>query len=554
MTTRMSRLFIQTLREAPSEARTRGQQLLTRAGLIRSVGGTGYAFLPMGVQARQKLLCRALDRLGTVGSQAIVVPAVQLLDFTGEKDAGVRFRDRSQRAMTLAAAHDRAVLALSAGVIQSYKQLPVLLHEAWEPYLSDEGGSAGLINTAQGQVLDGYGVHAEREGMLDGCQSFRTLLSQVCAEAADGVLVAECDGDASELIYPVDGGPEALARCPACGYAAVQSAARIRQEIAAEEPSPRADVATPDCKTIADLARYLNIPASRTAKVVFLVADTPGQGDRFVFAMVRGDTALNEEKLKRVLNAGSIGPASEDEIRAAGAEPGYGSPVGLSDATIVVDTLAANSPNLVAGANRPGYHAINVNHGRDYQATVVADIAMAQAGSPCPACGSSMVIGQGAVLARVWPAGEVGGEVSYLDRLGAARSAHLSRCRLYVDRLLAAAAESHSDEHGLAWPAAVAPYEVYLLTLGKAAPELTDAAERAANELSAAGISVLYDDRDERAGVKFNDADLIGAPVRIAIGDRGLKAGVAEVKRRESAEVEQAPLAELAANVRRLLA
>ena len=194
--------------------------------------------------------------------------------------------------------------------------------------------------------------------------------------------------------------------------------------------------------------------------------------------------------------------------------------------TVVADTLAANSPNLVAGANRPGYHAVNVNHGRDYQATVVADIAMAQNGSPCPNCGGPLAHRARRRAGHVWPAGETTGEASYLDRSGVARPAYLSRYRLYVDRLLAAAAESHNDEQGLAWPASIAPYDVYLLTLGKATPELTEVAERVAGELTAAGINVLYDDRDERAGVKFNDADLIGAPVRVTLGDRGLKAGV----------------------------
>jgi prolyl-tRNA synthetase len=309
-------------------------------------------------------------------------------------------------------------------------------------------------------------------------------------------------------------------------------------------------VETPNCKTIAELASFLNIPTSRTAKAVFLVAHIAGQGDRFVFAVVRGDTALNEQKLKAVLNADALGHATEDEIRQAGAEPGYGSPVGLTGVLVVADELAAHSPNLVAGANRAGYHALNVNHGRDYQATLVAEIAMAQEGSPCPKCGSPLALESGVALMEMWQAGDRLAQIldaTYLDGAGRAYPLALGRYRVHVDRLLAAIAEAHHDEHGILWPAAVAPYQVHLMTLGKATPEVTAAAERLYANLTGDGIGVLYDDRDERAGVKFNDADLIGAPLRVAVGDRGLKGGTVEVKRRDQAEVRPVPVDELVA-------
>jgi prolyl-tRNA synthetase len=324
---------------------------------------------------------------------------------------------------------------------------------------------------------------------------------------------------------------------------------------------PMQDVETPDCKTIADLASFLGIPASRTAKVVFLVAAIPGGGDRFVFAVVRGDTALNEDRLKAALGAESAGPATEAEIRLAGAEPGYGSPVGLTRATVVVDTLAARSPNLVAGANRAGYHTLNVNLGRDYQASLVAEIATAQEGSPCPGCGSSLGIEKGIALLETFQEGgglssnlnpEVMGlRATYLDSSGNSLPIALGRYRAYVDRILAVLAERHYDEHGFIWPAAVAPYRVHLMTVGKASPEVNAAVERVYDDLTGAGIEVLFDDRDERAGVKFNDADLLGAPWRVAVGDRGLQNGLVEVKARNQAEVQLVALEQVTTQVQR---
>ena len=221
---------------------------------------------------------------------------------------------------------------------------------------------------------------------------------------------------------------------------------------------------------------------------------------------------MNETKLKRVLNAETVGPATEAEIRDMGAEPGYGSPVGLEGITVVVDDLIPRSPNLVAGANRPGYHTLNVNYGRDYEASIVADITLARSGDPCPECGRALRVEQGIELASVVKLGQDLSralDATYLDHDGAAQPMVMGRYRLFADRVLAAVAEAHHDEHGLIWPPAVAPYDVYLMTLGKWSETVEAAAGRLYEALTSAGLGVLFDDRDERAGVKFNDADLL---------------------------------------------
>jgi prolyl-tRNA synthetase len=472
--------------------------------------------------------------------------------------------------MVFGSGHETAVLALSIGLIRSYRQLPILLYEAWQHY-RDPGGSAfagGLLGAREGRVVDAYGLYRDAGELAEEYGKHHGALSEMFAGwdvGARDVICAE-DGEGRPLahvtLYPVEDGEQAYARCPACGYAADQAVARVGgKPLAPEELLPLQDVETPDCKTIADLASFLGIPASRTAKVVFLVATIAGESDRFVFAVVRGDTALNEAKLKAVLGAENVGPATEAEIRQAGAEPGYGSPVGLTGVTVVVDTLAALSPNLVAGANKPGYHTLNVNLGRDYQATVVAEIATAQEGSPCPCCGLPVVMEQGIALAETHQAGDrlsrdlnpegSGLRATYLDSSGRSLPIALGHYRVYVDRTIAALAERHHDGSGLVWLAAVAPYHVHLMTVGKSGPEVNAAVERVYAGLMGAGIDVLFDDRDERAGVKFNDADLLGAPWRVAVGERGLQSGAVEVKARNRAEVELVALEQVISYVGR---
>jgi prolyl-tRNA synthetase len=442
--------------------------------------------------------------------------------------------------------------------LQSYRQLPALLYHVWGPFRDEGRAWGGLFGAREPRLLDGYSLHpdgADLDELRPRVQAAFTGILERC-ELGWLSVAAGADEDTArvdKLIWPSELGEETALVCAACGYAAEQSIARAAKPAPpAEELLPMQDVETPDCKTIADLARFLKIPEARTAKALFLVAYVEGEGDRFVFVVLRGDTALNEAKLKRVLGAQTVGPATEAEIRAAGAEPGYGSPVGLAGVSVVVDDWIPNSPNLVAGANRPGYHTLNVNYGRDYQAAVVADITLAQEGDGCPECGAPLRAERGvelAALARLDDGYSRELNATYLDQAGQAQPLVVGRYRLYLDRLLAAVAETHHDEHGLRWPAAVAPYQVYLMTLGKRSEAVEAAAGRLYAELSAAGVDVLFDDRDERAGVKFNDADLLGLPLRVAAGERGLQSGSVELKRRGAAEVEAVPLEDVTRRV-----
>ncbi len=554
---RMSQLLLQTLREAPSEARAPGYQFLQRGGYLRLLPGGDVAFLPLGVKAKQRIAALAIAEIEKLGGQPIALPLVQPIELVGTaaqnaRQAGQRFRDRSQREVVLSRSHIAASLAAAGRAIQSYRQLPVFVYESWRRFSETDRPAGGLFGVRESDIVEGCSLHSTDAELVEFYPRVLAAFQQIFEQCALPVVAVEAAMGptgrpaAHSLVLPHPAGAESVVTCQGCGYAARQSIATTRKEYpAAEEPLPLEDVATPDCKTITDLAQFLAIPESRTEKAIFLVASYEARPDQFVFVVVRGDTSLSEEKLKQVLGAVDVGAATEAEIRAAGAEPGYGSPLGLSDVLVVADDLVVHSPNLVAGANRPGYHTRNVNHGRDYRASIVTDLVLAETGSACPKCGARLQVETGIELASMELVGMRESErleATYLDRDGRSQSIACGRYQFDIDKVFAATAEIHNDAQGLLWPFAATPFHIYLMTVGKASVELTATADSIYIALRQAGFDVLYDDRDERAGVKFNDSDLLGIPLRIAVGDRGLKAGSVEVKKRGGADIENVPL------------
>jgi prolyl-tRNA synthetase len=356
-------------------------------------------------------------------------------------------------------------------------------------------------------------------------------------------------------------GEDTLILCAACGYSANRQVARFRKPPAApEELKPPEKVHTPDCKTIEDLANLLGLPKSKTAKAVFFVAAIPeGENltEKFIFAVIRGDMELNETKLANAVAARELRPATEDEIRATGAVPGFASPIGL-DANkgkflIVADDSLTTSPNLVAGANQADTHLLNTNYGRDYKADIVTDIAAADEGHACPECGQPVHVSRGVEVGNIFKLGTRYSDAlgcSYLDKDGQQKPVIMGSYGIGVGRLLACAAEEHHDEHGLIWPVTIAPYQIHLVPLrGKGSPQAEETAEKLYADLRAAGVEVLYDDRDESPGVKFNDADLIGLPVRLTVSERALAQGGVEMKLRNKADKNIVPLGEIVTRI-----
>jgi prolyl-tRNA synthetase len=349
-------------------------------------------------------------------------------------------------------------------------------------------------------------------------------------------------------------GEDTILLCDNCDYGDNQEVAMFkRPEPITDAQLPVEEVETPSTPTIQALADFLKIPLVQTAKAVFF----KGKSGKFIFAVIRGDLEVNETKLRQVTGEVELNPATTEEIRAIGAEPGYGSPVGVKNAVIVADESVRDTPNLVSGANKPGYHLRNVNLGRDYQADIVADIALTLEGYPCPKCGSPLRADRAIEVGNIFKLGahySVAFGADYLDANGESHPILMGCYGIGSGRTVATVVEQHYDDKGITWPVAVAPYHVSLLSLGSAEDaEVIAAADKLYDDLTAEGIEVLFDDRDERAGVKFNDADLIGNPVRVSVSPRTLKNGEAEIKARKAAEASFVPLADVVESVKSLI-
>jgi prolyl-tRNA synthetase len=415
-------------------------------------------------------------------------------------------------------------------------------------------------------MKDSYSLDADREGLDTQYRAHYQAYFNIFHRCGLPVVAVKSDVGmmggtmAHEFMVLTPVGEDTLLLCDACGYMANrQIAAFQKPRSAPERPEAVKKVATPDMTTIEELARFLGVPKSKTAKAVFMVATIAkgdGDVDRFVFAMVRGDMEVNETKLANAIQAKALRPARDDEIRAAGAEPGYGSPIGLTDAIVVVDDIIPDSANLVAGANVEGYHVLNVNYGRDYQADVVCDIAAASEGDACPNCANPMHTSRGVEVGNIFKLGTRYSEAMgcrFLDRDGQSKPVVMGSYGIGSGRLLACVAEEHHDEHGLTWPVSVAPYHVHLVALLGRSQESLSRARQLYEALQAADIEVLFDDRDESPGVKFMDADLIGLPLRLTVSPRRLKEGQVELKPRRDGDVSVVELEEAVREVQRQL-
>lgn len=546
---RMSRLFSQTLREAPSETDIVSHQLLLRAGYIRQLGAGIFSYLPLAQRALTKIEQIIREEMDAIGGQEITMPVVH----PGEiwKETGrwyqigpemTRFQDRAGRDMTLAMTHEEVIADLVRKEIRSYRQLPLMLYHIQTKWRDEARPRAGLIRVREFTMKDSYSLDADMEGLDQQYRAHYQAYFNIYHRCSLPVIAVKSDVGmmggslAHEFMYLTPIGEDTLLLCDSCGYSANREIARFRKTAAAAESFlPLEKVATPNATTIESLAAFLNIPTAKTAKAVFMVATITEDNvdvERFVFAVVRGDMEVNETKLSNAVKAKTLRPARDEEIQAIGAVPGYGSPVGIKpDVVIVVDESVAESPNLVAGANEAGYHLLNVNHGRDYTAQVVADIVAVHDGDPCIVCGHSLRTARGVEVGNIFKLGtrytDAMGAM-FVDDAGQSKPIIMGSYGIGVGRLLACVAEHWHDEQGLTLPITVAPYHVVLVALPGGEAE----ADSVYATLQSEQIEVLYDDRDERPGVKFNDADLIGIPLRLTISKRSLAQGGAEFKRR----------------------
>jgi len=533
--------------------------------MIRPLGTGLYSLLPLGYRVVRKVEAIIREEMDAIGGQEMLMPLVHPADIwrkSGRYDKigpeMARFKDRGDRDLVLAMTHEEVVADLTASEINSYRQLPQIIYHMQSKFRDEPRARGGLIRVREFTMKDSYSLDVDAAGLDKSYAlheaAYHRIFTRIGLEYIKvGADVGMMGGSLSEEFMAFSpNGEDTILIDPEGGYAANREVATFRREIAApEDLLPVEEIETPDTITIEALATLLGVPLARTAKAVFFM----GQSGNSIFAVIRGDLDINETKLRQVTGENDIVPATAEQIRAIGAEPGYGSPVGVHDAVVVIDESIRDSPNLVAGANKVGYHLRNVNYPRDFEAHHVADIAAAAEGYRSPVSGAPMITRRAIEVGNIFKLGTDFSKTlnaTYLDENGRAQPVVMGSYGIGSGRNAATVAEQNYDERGLRWPISIAPYHVSLLSLGKEA-EVAAAADKLYAELTAAGIEMLYDDRNDRPGVKFNDADLIGNPIRLSVSKRTLAEGEAELRLRSEEESSLVPVADVVGKVQAIV-
>lgn len=562
---RVTRLFGKTFREPPADAEMVSHQLLVRAGYIQQIAAGIFSYLPLGWRSIEKLKRIIREELDATGAQEINMPVVQpreLWEESGRADTFVpplaTFIDRRERAMVLAPTHEEVCTVLARSHLNSYRDLPVNVYHIQTKFRDEPRPRAGLLRVREFEMKDAYTFDKDEIGLdksywtvVDVYRRIfeRCHLEVVMVEADSGVIGGK---DSNEFILIAEGGEDSVLDCPHCGYAANGEKAVFQKGSTSQEEKLQVEeVHTPGVRTIEQLADFLDIPTERTLKVVFYRS-----GESMVVVSIRGDLEVNETKLRNALGGTDLRLATPEEARATGLVPGSASAAGIQGIRSVVDESVTMGANFVAGANREEYHLRNVNYPRDFQSDVVADIALAKDGYACPSCGQPMRERRGIEAAHVFKLGTGYSEkmhARFRDENGQEKPFYMGCYGIGVGRLLAAAIEAHHDERGIALPRSIAPYEVYLASLNPSEEAVARAADNLYEALQTAGVEVLYDDREEPPGVKFNDADLIGPPLRVVVSRRSLANNQIELKLRMKKESELYPIEDAVTAVRTAL-
>jgi prolyl-tRNA synthetase len=548
----MSQLFGRTLRKAPAGTELTSHKLALRAGLVRFLGAGLYSYLPLGWRVARKIEGILREEMNAIGAQEMKMPVLhpaELWKATGRWDsvgpALMRVTDRRDREYALAMTHEEVVAELARQEILSYRDLPKVVYHIQTKVRDEPRPRGGLLRVREFRMKDAYSLDADAAGLdafyprvIEAYERIFTRcgLDPISVEADTGMMGG---ADSHEFMLPHPDGEDTFIHCKSCDYAANAERAEFElPEVEAEPLEEAVQVATPGCETIADVADFVGVPTRKTLKAVFY---TKGDGE-LVLVVIRGDLEVNETKLRNLLDGSALEPAMAEDVRSVGAEPGYGSPVGLnvrrslddSGVLVVADRSIQRGINFVAGANRHGYHLVGVNYPRDFAVTIMEDIAQAEAGHLCPNCEGTLVAESAIELGHCFKLGTHYAEAvgaTYLDPDGEEHPIVMGSYGIGVGRLMAAVIEAHHDDYGIIWPPALAPFDVYLLTLGTD-QETQERAESVCAELEEGGLEVLFDDREESAGVKFTDADLTGCPVRATVSRRSLERGGVELKAR----------------------
>lgn len=549
-----SKLYAPTLRETPADADVVSQQYMLRAGMIRKMAGGIYSYLPLAWKSIRKIEAIIHEEMANIGAQEIMMPIIQPAEIWQESGRWnvygaemIRFNDRHDRSYCLGPTHEEMITTLVKDEVKSYRQLPLTLYQIQNKYRDERRPRYGLMRSREFIMKDAYSFDLDEAGLdksyWDMYHAYENVFSR-CGlyfkpvEADSGAIGGS---NSHEFMALADSGEADVIHCENCDYAANIEIGKPGVMKQTEEPLLElTEVATPDAKTIEAVAEQLSLPLDKTMKAVVLSIDGV-----VVLAMVRGDHEVNEIAVQHAVDGG-IEPemASEEELLAAGLTGGFISPVGLKQTEtfkIVVDESVMEMFNACGGANKKDGHYININPKRDFnlEDIIVAPIRLITTDDVCPNCGGHLGIAKGIEVGQVFKLGTKYSESlngTYLDQNGRPNPYIMGSYGIGVSRTLAAAIEQFHDENGIIWPRAIAPFEVVVVPINAKDDALMEASTKIYDELKAAGVDVLLDDRKDRAGVKFKDADLIGYPLRITVSKNTLESGAVELKTRKTGE------------------
>lgn len=553
---RMSNLYAPTLKEDPSDADIDSARLLLRAGMLRKAASGLYTFLPLGFRVLKKIENIVREEMDASGAQEILMPVLQPAELWEESgrlnDYGpelMRLTDRHDREMCLGPTHEEIIVALVRNELRSYKELPQNLYQIQTKYRDEIRPRFGLLRSREFVMKDAYSFNATQESLQETYDAMGKAYGAICDRCGLDYREVEADGGqiggkvTTEFMALAESGEADLVYC-SCGYAADAEAGACLARPTLYEVDAMEKTATPDVHTIAELAAFLNIPESSTVKAL---SGKDAEGN-LVCLFIPGDHELNELKIEGLVPGFTL--LTDEEMISFGLCKGSMGPVGLPEgARVIAATSLQAIPQWVVGANEDGYHYVGARLGEDFQVDEWADLATVKPGDCCPTCGLPLEGARGIEVAQIFQLGDKYSRAmgaTFMDEDGEEKPFIMGCYGVGISRTLAAIVEQHNDEHGIMWPLSVAPAHICVVPLTVGDAEVQPMAEKIAKDLAELGFEVVIDDRDERAGVKFNDADLIGWPVQIVVGKRGLKEGKVEMKLRRTGEKKEVALDALA--------
>ena len=550
-------MFLPTVKETPSDAEVVSHQLMVRAGMIRKLAGGIYSYLPLGYRAIRKVENIVREEMNRAGAQEVFLPAVQPAELWKESGRWniygkelLRLRDRHNRDYCIGPTHEEVITSLVRDEIQTYRQLPKNLYQIQTKFRDEIRPRFGVMRSREFGMKDAYSFDIDEEGAEESYRKMFDAYNRIFQRCGFHFRAVEADSGSiggsysHEFMVTAATGEDAMVFCTSCSYAANLEKAEVpRPEKVPVDDSAlmsTEEVYTPDVKTIDEVCRFLDVqPGSVIKTLIFLCDGKP------VAAIIRGDEEINEIKLKNYLGCDSIELATEDIISEVTQSPrGFAGPIGIQ-CDVVADYSLINMKNFVVGGNKENYHIKGCNIGRDFVIKDFADLRLVKETDACPRCKGTIQFARGIEVGHVFKLGTKYSKAmnaTFLDKDGKDKYMIMGCYGIGIGRTVAASIEQNNDKDGIVWPMPIAPYQVIITPVNVNAEELLKAAEDIYGKLNEKGIEVILDDRDERAGVKFKDADLIGIPIRVTIGTRSLAEGNVEVKFRKSGEVETIPL------------